>query len=148
MHVYCAYIFLFYIFWRKFGLQIEGGAACQQRDTDPCNEHSKRYPKQCKTPLMFSGLEPPSSQSKGITSTTTPYWHICCCIFLRYISSFVIYTCIHVHTCIYVHIHPFKSIYLLIHAYTYVYVCIRTFSNTTKSLSEGVLEGKLPTFSV
>ena len=61
----CTYIARICFCFTYFCLRGEGGAACQQRETDPCNEHTKRYPKQCKTPLTFSGLEPRLPSQRG-----------------------------------------------------------------------------------
>ena len=55
---------------------------------------------------------------------------------------YVQYTCINV---IYIHIHAYTLIYVHICIDMCIYMHIRTFSTTTKSLSEGVLEGKLLT---
>ena len=65
-------------------------------------------------------------------------------------------TCIYVHirayTCIYViyiHIHVYTLIYVYMCQYMHIraYTCIFILKHTAKSLSGGVLEGNLPTFS-
>ena len=130
MHVYCTYMFLFYIFLPPR----RGRGSLPAEGHRPVQRALKKVSKTMQNAFDVFRSRTPVFPVKGVTSTTMPYWHICCLIFLRYISSFVIYTYIYVHTCIYVHIHPFKSMYLHIHAYTYVYVHFQTPPNRCRKV--------------
>ena len=129
-HVYARMLYVrMWLFATLFWKWAKEVAACQQRESDLCNELSKRYPERCKTALTFSGLEHPPTSSEQ-TFATAPVWlwntnhdQFESIWLEKYIHAQMR---IHANTYIYVLIDPYTGIYIHIRTYTYWYILVHT----------------------
>ena len=126
MHVYCTYMFLFYIFLPPR----RGRGSLPAEGHRPVQRAHKKVSKTMQNAFDVFRSRTPVFPVKG----GNLYHYAILAHMLWYIFAVYILFCdLYVHICTYVHIR----------AYTYIFIL----KHTAKSLSGGVLEGNLPTFS-